>query len=301
MAHRYLRRSILIFAMCFVALSLSRVTPAARAPAPKTNNCKKFSYPGVDPGYCTERRDMKLVTTLKNGTKVYSCPLNDEICVNAKWSGIWCVNNSAIGSMFFTSTSSSPPEFQTLTSKSQTRSGLWIDPQTGNLHVHPNATKRPEKEIYCTLTICITAITTQRPTTTRSTSVSTTGLSTYDDTSVTGVSFGSVGNSDDEENFAVSAAPQTASSGTIAAVVVVLAICVGLLVLAVLYYRGYIGHSRRLNLYRERLHARFLVSQNRYPNRYSTRYPTSAYDEQPQDPSEPMYFLPPLHISTSAA
>ncbi|ACE95195.1 m11 [Muromegalovirus G4] len=297
MAHRYLGRSLFILVIYFVALSISRVTPAARAPAPKTNNCTKFSYPGVDPGYCTERRDMTLITKSKNGTKVYSCPLQ-TVCVNARLSGIWCVNNSAFGSLFFTSTSTSPPKFQGLTGTPRPRPGLRIDPGTGYLYVYPNATKRPEKDIYCTLTICITAITTRRPTTTRSsrgvsTGISTTGLWT-DETSVV-FPFVSAG-----ENFGVSASSQTASSGTIVAIVIVIAICVGLVVLAVLYYRGYIGHSRRLNLYRERLRARFLVSHSSYPTSYSTRYP-STYIDRHHDPSDPTYFLPPLHISTSAA
>ncbi|ADD10389.1 glycoprotein family protein m11 [Murid betaherpesvirus 1] len=299
MAHRYLGRSLFILVIYFVALSISRVTPAARAPAPKTNNCTKFSYPGVSPGYCTERRDMKLITKFKNGTKVFSCPLLTDICVNARMSGVWCVNNSAIGSLFFTSTSHTPPMFHGFTPTHHRRlSGLWVDYQTGYLYVYPNATKKPEKEIYCTLTICITAITTRRPTTTRSsrgvsTGISTTGLWT-DETSVV-FPFVSAG-----ENFGVSASPQTASSGTIAAIVIVIVICVGLVVLAVLYYRGYIGHSRRLNLYRERLRARFLVSHSSYPTSYSTRYP-STYIDRHHDPSDPTYFLPPLHISTSAA
>ncbi|AWV67933.1 m11 protein [Murid betaherpesvirus 1] len=297
MAHHYLGRSLFILAIYFAVLSMSRVTPAARAPAPKTNNCTKFSYPGVDPGFCTENRAMTKITTFKNGTKVYSCPLQ-TVCVNARLSGIWCVNNSAFGSLFFTSTSTSPPKFQGLTGTPRPRPGLWLNPGNGYLYVFSNATKKPEKEIYCTLTVCITAITTRRPTTTRSskgvsTGISTTGLWT-DETSVVSFPFGSA-----DENFGVSASPQTASSGTIAAIVIVIAICVGLVVLAVLYYRGYIGHSRRLNLYRERLHARFLVSQNRYPTSYSTRYP-STYTEH-HDPSDPTFFLPPLHISTSAA
>ncbi|AWV68613.1 m12 protein [Murid betaherpesvirus 1] len=148
-------------------------------------------------------------------------------CVNATWTGRWFTINTAeemrkrgeqettIGYVFFTSTSSSPPTFSgTTIVEPKPFQDLWINSTTGDLHVLSNSSASP---IKCNITLCFGASTPLPP---RRQTI--TPFRSTDDHS---------------ENLETPASRRTIDNGTIAAIVLMSAIVVGLIILAALYRR----------------------------------------------------------------
>ncbi|AWV68435.1 m12.5 protein [Murid betaherpesvirus 1] len=170
----------------------------------------------------------------------YSCLYKGFNCyLNATWTGEWFTINTesdkkrtgeeetTIAYVLFTSTSSSPPTFTRLTIvEPRVFPQLWFNSTTGEIYFFSNISMSPLK---CRITLCFGASTPPPPK--RRIIAPTPFRST----------------NDHNKNLETTASRRTIDNGTIAAIVIVIAICVGLVVLAVLYYRGYIGHSRRLN------------------------------------------------------
>ncbi|AWV68103.1 m12 protein [Murid betaherpesvirus 1] len=151
---------------------------------------------------------VKPITTIKR----FGCPVEKNFCLNATWFAQVYVRVSkneekTIGNFSYISTNSSPTRLIEISATEPwTFKDLWINYSTGEIHQFSNTTSSDPK---CFTTVCIPAVT--------SPPISRTNLP-----------FGAT-----DKRLTTS----TIDNGTIAAIVLVSAICVGLIVLAILYRR----------------------------------------------------------------
>ncbi|AWV68436.1 m12 protein [Murid betaherpesvirus 1] len=150
--------------------------------------------------------------------KIFRCPVEKYFCMNATWSGrlfVYIGNREEMtfGNISFTSTDSSPT---TLTGLSISEpwplsSDLWLNLSTGDMYMYTNVSFSDPK---CDLRLCVL------------------GKNAHIPVQRANFAFGVT-----DENLVTPTSTRTVDNGTIAAIVLVSAIVVGLIILAALYRR----------------------------------------------------------------
>ncbi|CCE56684.1 m12 protein [Murid betaherpesvirus 1] len=220
----------------FSLASISITLPLAQATnvlaVPKNTSCvKKFTVserrPPPEPGKCMSLLGSTLVNKQAANKqvdkpvtilKIFRCPVEEYLCMNATWSGRLFVRTQdnreiIFGNISFTSTDSSPT---TLTGISTLKpwplsSDLWIHSGTGDIYMFSNASFSDPK---CYITLCVLRKNAHIP------------------VQRANFAFGVT-----DENLITPTSTRTVDNGTIAAIVLVSAIVVGLIILAALYRR----------------------------------------------------------------